>query len=1280
MEWRDTHRRIVAFGTLILVLTLNGLVVAQYGGGSGTPDAPYLIYTPQQMNAIGADPNDWDKHFQLRADLDRAHYTGTEFNMIGAGGEFSGVFDGNGHTISNFTRTSGTRNVGLFACVSGSDAEVKNLGVVDCYIDARSADYVGALVGTFQAGRITHCHSSGTVNGEYGVGGLVGLHYGDGIITGCYSTCAVSTSEYSAGGLIGAHRFGTVTNCYATGVVTGVYEIGGLVGHTDGGTFTHNYAIATVQGRGSVGGLLGNVYSGTVAYCYAAGPVTGDEKVGGLIGSGSYRTAFASFWDIEASGQTHSNGGRGRTTEQMYDGTTFLSWGACGTREMWTLDEGRDYPRLAWEDRPGQRLAAVQLSDFLTGAGTASRPFTIQTADDLQAIGLFPCEWDKHFVLEADIDMSEYTGSDFNVIGAIGAFPFSGVFDGKGHTIMNFQYVSDGATYLGLFGYVAGANAQIKGLGLIDVKIDGGKSCYAGALVAYLRQGSVSHCYADGGMVSGDVRAGGLIGTNNGVVTNCYCQCDVLSDDAVGTSLTPREGPPMERAVNFRLRPRYYAGGLVGQNTGIITNCYSTGRVYGGESPGGLIGSGSNNVVASFWDIETSGRLDSSAGLGKTTAEMQQAETFATWGLCGNENIWTIDEGRDYPRLRWQDEPGDLIAEPPLEAILAGDGSMDNPFLIYTAEEMNLIGQYPCQWGQTFKLMADIDLAQFTGNQFHLIGIPGQPFAGVFDGNGHTISNFTCSASEDAYVGLFRYISDPNAEIRNLYLVTPDIQVAASNYVGVLAGYLRDGAIVNCGVYGGQIAGDSDVGGLLGQVFGGTVTGCSASTRVEGDTYTGGLIGRNRYDGVVDNCYATGSVEGRESTGGLIGNNYEAIVLRCYSSGPVAGETDIGGLIGSSHIDAVVASFWDVQTSGQTTSAGGTGKTTTELQTTSTFLGWAACDSAGIWTIADGADYPRLWWEQQPGQFLPPTELSDVLLGTGAEDDPFLIFTPEELNCIALFPCQWDRHFQLMADLDLAAYAGTSFNIIGPYALPFTGVFEGNGYVITNFNYAATHRSHVGLFGRVAGKGEIRNLHLVDCHVVAEAGDCIGALVSFLDDEATVSNCSSKRGTVAGNRTVGGLVGRNHGVIRGSCAIGNVVGDWWVGGLVGTNYSAVITDSYVSGTVTGEDHVGGLVGRNDNHATIVHCYATSIPTGRWGAGGFVEDNQATVLQCFWDVEASGLVESDGGMGLTTAEMQMASTFLEAGWDFVGEEANGTKEIWWIDEGQDYPRLRWEAEL
>jgi hypothetical protein len=75
--------------------------------------------------------------------------------------------------------------------------------------------------------------------------------------------------------------------------------------------------------------------------------------------------------------------------------------------------------------------------------------------------------------------------------------------------------------------------------------------------------------------------------------------------------------------------------------------------------------------------------------------------------------------------------------------------------------------------------------------------------------------------------------------------------------------------------------------------------------------------------------------------------------------------------------------------------------------------------------------------------------------------------------------------------------------------------------------------------------------------------------------------------------------------------------------------------------------------------------------GRKYAGG--------VNQCFWDTQTSGQDTSVGGLGKTTPEMQTASTFLEAGWDFVDETDNGTEDIWTICEGVDYPRLAWEPD-
>ena len=103
---------------------------------------------------------------------------------------------------------------------------------------------------------------------------------------------------------------------------------------------------------------------------------------------------------------------------------------------------------------------------------------------------------------------------------------------------------------------------------------------------------------------------------------------------------------------------------------------------------------------------------------------------------------------------------------------------------------------------------------------------------------------------------------------------------------------------------------------------------------------------------------------------------------------------------------------------------------------------------------------------------------------------------------------------------------------------------------------------------------------------------------------------------------------------------------------MGFHYVGIITNCYATGKVLGKGEVGGLV-------------------------GFVVIGLVEVEACFWDIETSGQTNSAGGIGKTTAEMQIATTFLEAGWDFVDKTENGTEDIWWIDEGQDYPRLWWE---
>ena len=147
------------------------------------------------------------------------------------------------------------------------------------------------------------------------------------------------------------------------------------------------------------------------------------------------------------------------------------------------------------------------------------------------------------------------------------------------------------------------------------------------------------------GSVSGDNWIGGLVGRNDGTVSNSYSTGSVSGD--------------------------HYVGGLVGYNDddGIVNTTYSTGRVYsptGNDYVGGLVGENKGDVSRSFWNTETSYQLNSDGGTPKNDEQMKSIATFLTekekWTIekvnKGDDNktlyTWNIVEGETYPFLSWQ--------------------------------------------------------------------------------------------------------------------------------------------------------------------------------------------------------------------------------------------------------------------------------------------------------------------------------------------------------------------------------------------------------------------------------------------------------------------------------------------------------------------------------------------------------------------------------------------------------------------------------------------------
>jgi len=204
--------------------------------------------------------------------------------------------------------------------------------------------------------------------------------------------------------------------------------------------------------------------------------------------------------------------------------------------------------------------------------------------------------------------------------------------------------------------------------------------------------------------------------------------------------------------------------------------------------------------------------------------------------------------------------------------------------------------------------------------------------------------------------------------------------VTGNYYVGGLVGW-NDGT-VRYSYSIGSVAGEWDVGGLVGSNYDtvsnsystgsvtgnyyvgalvggneGTMSNSYSTGSVTGNHYVGSLVGINGWDGTVSNSYSSGNVTGDEYVGGLVGVNF-GTVSNSYSSGNVTGDEYVGGLVGVNWGGTVSNSFWDTKTSGQATSAGGTGKTTAEMQDIATFLG-AAWD---ICAVAPGATNPAYTW------------------------------------------------------------------------------------------------------------------------------------------------------------------------------------------------------------------------------------------------------------------------------------------------------------------------------
>jgi hypothetical protein len=325
--WRLLYEKSKLFLTgilgiaLVLVLGLSGCP-----NGGDDPGDPYDISTAEQFNAIR---NNLGGHYVLKADINLASYANWEpigqFVPLSDAPRdaetpkpelaFTGVFDGNGHKVSNVAiNAPGTAGVGLFGCVAGDDGVVKNLVVENVTVSGMMlvSGVIGYAASANPVENIT-LRGPNTITGSYTmVGGIVGGGFGD--IENCSANAAITIAaggDGAAGILAGGMEDGSIISCSATGSVSagsGNMGIGGLAGCylnapeiTD---CTVDVTITAGENCAMIGGLIGfagntdenpTIISDCTAKAVISAPASA-ERIGGIVGSGFYVSAYAEYY------------------------------------------------------------------------------------------------------------------------------------------------------------------------------------------------------------------------------------------------------------------------------------------------------------------------------------------------------------------------------------------------------------------------------------------------------------------------------------------------------------------------------------------------------------------------------------------------------------------------------------------------------------------------------------------------------------------------------------------------------------------------------------------------------------------------------------------------------------------------------------------------------------------------------------------------------------------------------------------------------------------------
>ena len=575
----------------------------------GSLSNPYEISNVEELNDIR---ENLKAYYILTNDIDLASVTWTPIGSISEKEEdtvsFEGNLNGNNYKIKNLTAKGDMDFFGLFVANSGI---IKNIGLTNVNIDING--FVGAIAVYNYFGQIENSYATGKITGSF-VGGLVGYNYTvptnkPASINNCYADVSVEGSY--AGGLVG-FNLGDINNSYAIGNVSSRLYGGGLVGINQGDV-NNSYALGgitapTTDSSSRLGGLVG-ANSAKIANSFASGDVNSPAYGGGLIGINEYDEVQGEvissyrYWGQFVIAKYQKNfignyvNNADLITESFYQ--TRLSWDS----NVWdfTVVPEHFYPVHHNTDKGAATPDNYRL-------GTSANPYKISTKEELFDIG--KDENNQYaYTLANDIDLAGYEWVPIET--------FYGEFSSSSHIIKNLTIteVGDGIVKkIGLFAENRGLLRNIE-LEDININVESSSPLYVGGLVGQNYNIIKQTCITSGSIeVNGFSEIGGLVGINEGNITNTHVDVDITATHYSHVSIGGLVGNQANGEISFSYTKgelsgivestdSTYVGGLVGKvEKGLIKNSFAINNIISNGAIGYLVGRSENsNISNSFY-------------------------------------------------------------------------------------------------------------------------------------------------------------------------------------------------------------------------------------------------------------------------------------------------------------------------------------------------------------------------------------------------------------------------------------------------------------------------------------------------------------------------------------------------------------------------------------------------------------------------------------------------------------------------------------------------------